>query len=230
MAREKRLYRRYVLMQMKFMRGENYGYDNCGIPEDSNYYKPQLIERVTVEDKDYLEYLEEIIKMNDSIKGRKYDTVYYLADGRFYYGERKDKFMKREFQETLMEDFFDSNEYIFALGKSGVVSDINPNKIKQSIHIKYCQTLRPYHYRKLGIYRLDTLVLNDIKDIINHMEYDNTITSLDNCISDIKDGLKLEDSIHITDLISKYKDSKNELRIALKDLVAKLDDDGYYKK
>lgn len=230
MAREKRLYRRYLLMQMKFMRGENYGYSNCGIPEDSNYYKPQLIERVIVEDKDYLEYLEEVIKMNDSIKGRKYDTVYYLADGRFYYGERKDKFMKREFQETLMEDFFDSDEYIFALGKSGVVSDIKPDKIKQSIHIKYSQTLQPYHYTSLGIYRLDPLALDDIKEAIQDMEYNMNTSKLNDCIGDIEDCLKLKDSKTIIELINEYKDSQNKLIKGLKDLVDKLDDDGYYKK
>lgn len=221
--------RRYLLMEIKFMRGEEYGYGNCGIPEDSKHYQPKLLEKISIEDRDYLECLEEIIKTNNSIKGRKYDTIYYLADGRYYYGARKDKFMEREFQELLMEDFFDTEEYINALGKTGVLSNIKPNKLKQNINIKYCSILQPYHYTSLGIYRLDPLALDDIKEAIQDMEFNINTSKLNDCTGDITDCLKPNDSKEIQKLINEYRDSHDRLVKGLKDLVDKLDDDGYYK-
>lgn len=222
--------RRYLLMQMKFMRGEEYGYNNCGIPEDSKYYQPKLLEKISIEDKDYLEYLEEIIKLNNSVKGKKYDTVYYLADGRYYYGKfPKDKFMEREFQELLMEDFFDTEEYVVALGRSRVLSKVKPGKIRQSIHIKYCSILQPYHYTSLGIYRLDPFALTDIKVAIQDIEFNIESSTLNDCIGDINDCLKPKDSENIQKLINEYKDSQNRLVKGLKGLVNKLDDEGFYK-
>ena len=221
--------KKYLLMQLKFKRGKEYDYGNCGIDKDDTHYQPKLIEKFSLEDSDYIDYLVELIKRNDSIKGRKYDTVYYLVEGSFYYGEDKKKFMDREYQETLMEDFFDTDEYILALGKSEVLKGVKPNKLSTNIHIKYSNLIQPYHYTKLGIYRLDPMMLDDIKESMDSLMFEDSTSTLNSCEDEIRDCLKPLDSKTILKSFKAYKDAKLKLFEDLAKLVAKLDDEGFYK-
>ena len=221
--------KKYLLMQLKFKRGKEYGYENCCIDKDDTHYQPKLIEKFSLEDSDYIDYLVELIKRNDSIKGRKYDTMYYLVEGSFYYSQDKKKFMSREYQETLMEDFFDTDEYILALGKSEVLKGVKPNKLSNNIHIKYSNIIQPYHFTKLGIYRLDPMTLDDIKESINSLMFEDSTSTLNSCEDEIRDCLKPLDSKIILKSFKAYKDAKLKLYEELNKLVSKLDDDGFYK-
>lgn len=221
--------KKYLLMQLKFKRGKEYGYENCGIDKDDIHYQPKLIEKFSLEDSDYIDYLVELIKLNDSVKGRKFDTVYYLVEGSFYYGEDKKKFMDREYQETLMEDFFDTDEYILALGKSEVLKGVKPNKLSINIHIKYSNLIQPYHYTKLGIYRLDPMTLDDIKESMDSLMFEDSTSTLNSCEDEIRDCLKSLDSKVIIKSFKAYKDAKLKLYEELNKLVSKLDDEGFYK-
>ena len=221
--------KKYLLMQLKFNRGKEYGYENCGIDKDDINYQPKLIEKFSLEDSDYIDYLVELIKRNDSIKGRKYDTMYYLVEGSFYYGQDKKKFMSREYQETLMEDFFDTDEYILALGKSEVLKGAKPNKLSTNIHIKYSNLIQPYHFTKLGIYRLDPMTLDDIKESMDSLMIEDSTFKLNSCEDEIRDCLKPLDSKVIIKSFKAYKDAKLKLYEELNKLVSKLDDDGFYK-
>lgn len=221
--------KKYLLMQLKFKRGKEYDYENCGIDKDDIHYQPKLIEKFSLEDSDYIDYLVELIKRNDSIKGRKYDTIYYLVEGSFYYSQDKKKFMSREYQETLMEDFFDTDEYILALGKSEVLKGVKPNKLSNNIHIKYSNLIQPYHFTKLGIYRLDPMTLDDIKESIDLLMFEDSTSKLNSCEDEIRDCLKPLDSKVIIKSFKAYKDAKLKLFEDLAKLVAKLDDEGFYK-
>ena len=221
--------KKYLLMQLKFKRCKEYGYENCGIDKDDIHYQPKLIEKFSLEDGDYIDYLVELIKLNDSVKGRKYDTMYYLVEGSFYYGQDKKKFMSREHQETLMEDFFDTDEYILALGKSEVLKGVKPNKLSNNIHIKYSNLIQPYHFTKLGIYRLDPMTLDDIKESIDSLMFEDSTFKLNSCEDEIRDCLKPLDSKAILKSFKAYKDAKLKLFEDLAKLVAKLDDEGFYK-
>ena len=221
--------KKYLLMQLKFKRGKEYGYENCGIDKDDIHYQPKLIEKFNLEDSEYIDYLVELIKRNDSIKGRKYDTMYYLVEGSFYYGQDKKKFMDREYQETLMEDFFDTDEYILALGKSEVLKEVKPNKLSTNIHIKYSNLIQPYHYTKLGIYRLDPMTLDDIKESMDSLMFEDSTFKLNSCEDEIRDCLKPLDSKVIIKSFKAYKDAKLKLYEELNKLVSKLDDEGFYK-
>ena len=221
--------KKYLLMQLKFKRGKEYCYENCGLDRDDIHYQPKLIEKFSLEDKDYIDYLIELIKRNDSVKGRKYDTMYYLVEGSFYYGQDKKKFMDREYQETLMEDFFDTDEYILALSKSEVLKGVKPNKLSNNIHIKYSNLIQPYHFTKLGIYRLDPMTLYDIKDSIDSLMFEDATFKLNSFEDEIRDCLKPLDSKVIIKSFKAYKDAKLKLVEELTKLVSKLDDEGFYK-
>ena len=221
--------KKYLLMQLKFKRGKEYCYENCGLDRDDIHYQPKLIEKFSLEDKDYIDYLIELIKRNDSVKGRKYDTMYYLVEGSFYYGQDKKKFMDREYQETLMEDFFDTDEYILALSKSEVLKGVKPNKLSNNIHIKYSNLIQPYHFTKLGIYRLDPMTLDDIKDSIDSLMFEDATFKLNSFEDEIRDCLKPLDSKVIIKSFKAYKDAKLKLVEELTKLVSKLDDEGFYK-
>lgn len=221
--------KKYLLMQLKFKRSKEYGYENCGIDKDDIHYQPKLIEKFSLEDSDYIDYLVELIKRNDSIKGRKYDTMYYLVEGSFYYSQDKKKFMSREYQETLMEDFFDTDEYILALGKSEVLKGVKPNKLSNNIHIKYSNLIQPYHFTKLGIYRLDPMTLDDIKESMDSLMFEDSTSKLNSCEDEIRDCLKPLDSKVIIKSFKAYKDAKLKLYEELNKLVSKLDDEGFYK-
>jgi len=202
--------KKYLLMQLKFKRCKEYGYENCGIDKDDIHYQPKLIEKFSLEDGDYIDYLVELIKLNDSVKGRKYDTMYYLVEGSFYYGQDKKKFMSREHQETLMEDFFDTDEYILALGKSEVLKGVKPNKLSNNIHIKYSNLIQPYHFTKLGIYRLDPMTLDDIKESIDSLMFEDSTFAEENKHTDKKDSEKPSEEEKAKSSVGWPSDTKEE--------------------
>ena len=128
-----------------------------------------------------------------------------------------------------MEDFFDTDEYILALGKSEVLKGVKPNKLSTNIHIKYSNMIQPYHFTKLGIYRLDPMTLDDIKESMDSLMFEDSTSTLNSCEDEIRDCLKPLDSKVIIKSFKAYKDAKLKLFEELSKLVAKLDDEGFYK-
>lgn len=220
--------KQYLLMQLTFARGEEYDYGNCGIKKDSQYYKPKIVEKFSLDDNEYIDYLVELINKNNSVKGRKYDTMLYLVEGSFYYGKDKKKFMDRNYQESLMEDFFDTEEYIIALGKSKVLKNVKPEKLKNNVHVKYSNIVQPHHFTSLGIYRLDPLVLDVLNDSIDYIS-SYGISELNESTNELEACLKPRDSKAILKALKTYNEAQAKLFEELTILVSKLDEEGFYR-